>query len=148
MSLSSRIVDVLGRIAQEFNSLRAALSGKSNLGHVHDWPDIVGKPTIYPPSAHTHNASDIALGTLSSARLPEATTTTIGAVEKATVAEASGGTDDVRYITSYGMKSAINSTTMRPPRLFNGAVNPSGTSGYVIGDVFINTATGDLWVNE
>lgn len=34
------------------------------------WDEVSGKPTAFPPAAHTHSASDITSGTLSDARLP------------------------------------------------------------------------------
>lgn len=37
-----------------------------------DWSSINNKPLVFPPSAHTHSASDITSGTLSDARLSSA----------------------------------------------------------------------------
>ena len=34
------------------------------------WSNVTGKPSTYPPSSHTHNASNINAGTLAAARLP------------------------------------------------------------------------------
>lgn len=37
------------------------------------WTDIQDKPSEFPPSAHTHDAGDIATGTVAFARLPTGT---------------------------------------------------------------------------
>ena len=42
----------------------------SDFAHTHTKEDISNFPTEMPPSAHTHNASDINAGTLDAARLP------------------------------------------------------------------------------
>ena len=39
--------------------------------HPAAWGDITGKPSAYPPEAHTHNASEITSGRLSLDRLPD-----------------------------------------------------------------------------
>lgn len=36
-----------------------ALAGKSDAGHVHDWDSVAGKPSVFPPSPHSHAKSDI-----------------------------------------------------------------------------------------
>ena len=59
------------------------------------------------PAAHTHAASDVTSGTLAAARLPAATTAAQGAVELATNAEATTGTDTTRAVTPSGLAAAI-----------------------------------------
>ena len=42
------------------SDLKAGLLGKSNVGHSHTWSEgITGKPSTFPPSAHTHGVADI-----------------------------------------------------------------------------------------
>lgn len=42
------------------SDLKAGLLGKSNVGHSHTWADgVTGKPSTFPPSAHTHGVADI-----------------------------------------------------------------------------------------
>lgn len=55
-----------------------------------------------------HSASEITSGTLNTARLPAATTTAIGAVELATNAETTTGTDTVRAVTPAGVKAVAD----------------------------------------
>lgn len=55
-----------------------------------------------------HHASDITNGVLDPARLPAATTTAIGAVELATNAETTTGTDTVRAVTPAGVKAVAD----------------------------------------
>ena len=40
------------------------------------WNEISGKPSTFPPSAHTHSAADITTGTIALARLPVGTAAT------------------------------------------------------------------------
>lgn len=63
----------------------------------------------YAAISHKHNASDINTGTLAAARLPGATLTTIGAVEKATNAEMTAGTDD-KYPDCAKVKKYVDDT--------------------------------------
>ena len=58
-----------------WDRIKAALKGYfDNLyaaaAHSHAWSAITDKPSGFPPSTHTHPASDIASGTLSTSRLP------------------------------------------------------------------------------
>lgn len=38
---------------------KAALDGKSDVGHTHAWADVTGKPATFPPPAHSHEWSDV-----------------------------------------------------------------------------------------
>lgn len=58
--------------------------------------------------SHVHSGADITSGTIDPARLPAATDTTIGAVELATPAEATTGTDTVRAVTPQGLKTVAD----------------------------------------
>lgn len=60
----------------------------------------------FAAASHTHAASAIDSGTLDAARLPSATTSAIGAVELATVAEVEAGTDTARAVTPQGYRTA------------------------------------------
>lgn len=44
-----------------------------SLGAPASWDNITGKPSTFPPSAHTHSASDITSGTLAIGRIPVGT---------------------------------------------------------------------------
>ena len=69
--------------------LQAALDGKAN-------------------ATHTHAAADVTSGTFAPARLPAASETAIGAVERATVAEVAAGTDSTRYVSPAGLNSVTD----------------------------------------
>lgn len=56
---------------------------------------------------HKHAAADIETGTLAPARLPAATESAAGAVERATTAEAEAGTDTTRYITPAALAAVL-----------------------------------------
>lgn len=60
------------------------------------------------PTAHTHDAGDVATGTLAAARLPAATDAAQGAVELATQAEVNTGTDTTRAVTPATLKGSTN----------------------------------------
>jgi len=47
------------------------------------WAEVTGKPTTFAPSAHTHDAADVASGVLSAERLPDASSTSKGALSAA-----------------------------------------------------------------
>lgn len=59
-------------------------------------------------TVHTHAAGDVTSGTFAAARLPAATTTASGAVELATTAETTTGTDTVRATTPAGVKAVAD----------------------------------------
>lgn len=67
--------------------------------HSHAWSAITGKPSGFPPSTHTHPASDIASGTLSTSRLP-------------TVPVAKGGTGAA---TAAGARSNLGACALVAP---------------------------------
>lgn len=58
----------------------------------------------YSTTGHTHAGGDITSGTIAAARLPAATETAIGAVERATTTEGRAGTDTTRYMTPATVK--------------------------------------------
>lgn len=60
------------------------------------------------PLSHVHSGADITSGTVAPARLPAATDTAIGAVELATPAEATTGTDTTRAVTPQGLKTVAD----------------------------------------
>lgn len=95
------------------------------LAHSHAWSDITGKPSTFPPSSHTHNASDITMGTLASGRLPAASETAQGASERATQAETDSGADDVRFVTP----KKLRSRAYAPYAEASGITASSGTAG-------------------
>lgn len=45
------------------------------------WDDVQGKPGQFPPADHTHSANDITSGTIATARLPAASTSSPGIVQ-------------------------------------------------------------------
>ena len=45
------------------------------------WDDVQGKPSQFPPADHTHSANDITSGTIATARLPTASTSSPGIVQ-------------------------------------------------------------------
>lgn len=53
-----------------------ALASGGGGGGVSSWDDLADKPATFPPSTHTHAASDITSGTLAIARIPTGTTST------------------------------------------------------------------------
>lgn len=69
-------------------------------------------------TSHTHNASDINAGTLAAARLPAATETAIGAIEIATVAEVTAGTDNARAVTPLGQMGTVGATNTNYVAIF------------------------------
>ena len=56
-----------------------------------NYEDVQNKPDTFPPSAHTHAASDVTSGTFDVARLPSASTTTKGATQYAADGSATAG---------------------------------------------------------
>ena len=52
------------------HNVTAAQTGAAAESHTHTVDDITDFPATMPPSAHTHNASDINAGTLDTARMP------------------------------------------------------------------------------
>lgn len=64
--------------------------------------------SAFAASTHNQAASTITSGTLDAARLPAASDTSIGAVELATTAEATTGTDTARAVTPAGVKAVAD----------------------------------------
>jgi hypothetical protein len=52
-----------GTGATSASAARAAL-GAAASSHTHDWSQITGEPSTYPPSSHNHSADDITSGAL------------------------------------------------------------------------------------
>ncbi len=80
------------------------------------WVDVSGKPATFPPSAHTHTASQITdFQTSVDARVntlvPVASTTVQGKVELATDAETQTGTDATRAITPSNLSARTATET-------------------------------------
>ncbi len=61
--------------------------------------------------SHVHSGADITSGTISSARLPLASSSVTGVVQLATNAETVTGTDTAKAVTSAGVKAAIGAVT-------------------------------------
>lgn len=59
-------------------------------------------------TTHTHDAADIASGTISTARLPLSTEAAVGAVQLASVSEVTTGTDTTKAVTAAGVTAAVN----------------------------------------
>ena len=41
------------------DDLKEAINQKADINHTHDWNEITGKPTEFPPTHHSHDVSDI-----------------------------------------------------------------------------------------
>jgi len=41
------------------DDLKGAINQKADINHTHDWNEITGKPTEFPPTHHSHNIRDI-----------------------------------------------------------------------------------------
>ena len=61
--------------------------------------------------SHVHSGADITSGTISSARLPLASSSVTGVVQLATNSETVTGTDTAKAVTSAGVKAAISAVT-------------------------------------
>jgi hypothetical protein len=115
--------------------------------HTHPWDDVTGKPTSYPPSAHS--ASLVTSGVFAAARIPAASETAAGAVERATQAETDAGADAIRYVSPATLKALIDKfrpdTLPAPFRTVTefGATYPIGTPASTWGSV-IATAESPL----
>lgn len=72
------------------------------------WDDVTDKPATFAPSAHDHAAADVTSGTFDPARLPAASEAAQGAVELASSAETTTGTDTTRATHPAGVKAAID----------------------------------------
>lgn len=102
-----------------------SLIGAAPASHSHAWSEISGKPSTFPPSSHTHSASDITSGTIAAARLPSASTSAQGIVQltssrtstsetlaltaKAMNDHRSSGDHDGRYYTKAQVDSLVSS---------------------------------------
>jgi len=60
----------------QVTGLQAELNNRAPSAHTHTWESITERPDTFTPSAHTHNASDINVGTLAISRIPTGTTNT------------------------------------------------------------------------
>ena len=61
---------------------------------VPSWTDVTDKPSVFPPSVHSHSAADINSGTFDAARIP---TLDIGTKTSGTLSVARGGTGATAY---------------------------------------------------
>ena len=75
------------------------------------WGKITGKPSTFPPEAHTHASSDIT----DQQDVPDASATERGIVELATTAEGLAGTDDTRAMTAAGVRAVRDALLNSPP---------------------------------
>ena len=66
-----------------YESTWSAWSEVSDASHTHSWGQITGKPTTFTPSSHGHSGSDITSGTISDARIANATSALDGLLNKA-----------------------------------------------------------------
>lgn len=93
---------------------------KVGVGKMHEFGTLDVAGDIYmggvkvSVEGHTHNASAITAGTLAAARLPAATETAIGAVERATQAEVNAGADGTRYVTPKTLAPVTWAPTLGP----------------------------------
>ena len=60
--------------------------------HTHTWAQVTGVPSTFTPSAHTHSGADITSGTISDARIANATTLLDGLLNKADKAKLDAAT--------------------------------------------------------
>ena len=75
------------------------------------WGKITGKPSTFPPEAHTHASSDIT----DQQDVPDASATERGIVELATTDEGLAGTDDTRAMTAAGVRAVRDALLNSPP---------------------------------
>lgn len=61
----------------------AQVATRALSSHAHTWAEVTGKPTTFAPAAHTHAGSDITSGTISDARIANATASLDGLLNKA-----------------------------------------------------------------
>lgn len=88
------------------------------------WADVTGKPSTYPPSAHTHDAADLTSGTLDIARIPVGTSGTTVCVGN------DSRLSDARTPTAHGhAASDIVSGTIAYARLPVGATASTVAAG-------------------
>ena len=152
-------------------TLNATNVGAAATSHTHAISDTTNLQTTLDGKAslsHTHVAADITSGTIATGRLPVATATAVGAVELATSAEATTGTDTTRAVTPAGLAAALSSVGadnpwdygIFPRVIWNGTSWPSRASalpsGYTGSVEYWSAAdssatspsdrvTGDIW---
>ena len=82
--------------------------GKVNMAEAADavpWSGVTGKPTTFPPAAHTHSAGDVSSGTMAAARLPAASTGAAGIVQ---LNNAVNSTSTTQAATANAVKTAYD----------------------------------------
>ena len=111
------VLDVTGN-ARVFKKItRANMLTQLNSSIKATWAKITGMPSEFPPSAHSHSASDVTSGTFDAARIPSVPqflslpdptdrTITFGASYSATLAAATGGTGTLTYAVT-GLPSGL-----------------------------------------
>lgn len=107
------------------------------LGNVNDTSDLAKPISTATQSAldtkpsinHFHAGSDITSGTIAAARLPAASTAAVGAIQIATTAEVTTGTNTTKAVTPAGVASAVAAAVVTTPILFVNSLAeiPGGT---------------------
>ena len=105
------------------------------LGNVNDTSDLAKPISTATQTAldnkssinHSHSGADISSGTINAARLPAATSAATGAVQLATTAEVTTGTNTAKAVTPAGVAAAV--AAVRTPILFVNSLAeiPGGT---------------------
>lgn len=70
----------------------AQVATRALSSHAHTWAEVTGKPTTFTPSAHVHSGADITSGTISDARIANATASLDGLMPKADKAKLDAAT--------------------------------------------------------
>ena len=107
-TLDGQLADILTRLGILETRPRGGGGGG---GGSTAWDDITGKPSAFPPSAHTHPSSQITdFDTAVPEAMPAASDTAAGKVELATDLETQTGLDATRAVTPLGLNSRTATT--------------------------------------